>query len=159
MTAVADGPKVGDEFPDFSLVGSDGKTYSAADLKGKQAFVIAWYPKAFTPGCTNECKSFRDEQAALTAFDVSYFTASCDTAEKNKEFAESLKLNYPILSDSDGKLAGQLGIYDATRKVAKRVTFVVGKDGKILAIDTAVNTGNHGKDIAKKLDEVKVGKK
>lgn len=50
MTAAAAELGVGDEVPDFKLVGSDGKTYSKADLKGKQAFVIAFYPKAFTGG-------------------------------------------------------------------------------------------------------------
>ena len=46
----ADPPKVGDDAPDFSLPGSDGKTYKLADFKGKQAVVVAWFPKAFTGG-------------------------------------------------------------------------------------------------------------
>ena len=49
MTAKAD-PAVGDDAPDFSLQGSDGKTYKVSDFKGKQAMVVAWYPKAFTGG-------------------------------------------------------------------------------------------------------------
>src|SRR5687767_8836350 len=48
----AEGLKVGDPAPDFELVGSDGKTHKLSDYKGKQAVVIAWFPKAFTPGCT-----------------------------------------------------------------------------------------------------------
>jgi thioredoxin-dependent peroxiredoxin len=51
--------KVGDKAPDFTLKASDGKTYSLADFKGKKAVVIAWFPKAFTGGCTAECKSFK----------------------------------------------------------------------------------------------------
>ena len=52
--------KVGDMMPDFELVGSDGVTYTAEKLNGKKAYVIAWFPKAFTGGCTKECKSMRE---------------------------------------------------------------------------------------------------
>ena len=52
---------VGDPAPDFSLPGSDGKTHSMADYRGKQAVVIAWFPRAFTSGCTIECKSLAEK--------------------------------------------------------------------------------------------------
>src|SRR5436305_15338793 len=52
-------PKVGDKAPEFALEGTDGKTYKLADFKGKKAVVLAWFPKADTPGCTKECKSFK----------------------------------------------------------------------------------------------------
>ena len=57
--------KVGDPAPPFSLAGSDGKTYTLADFKGKSAVVVAWFPKAFTGGCTKECKSLRANSKAL----------------------------------------------------------------------------------------------
>ncbi len=79
--------------------------------------------------------------------------------EKNTEFAKSLDLDYAILSDPDGKVATAFGIYQAERKAPSRVTYIIGKDGKILYIDTAVNTSNHGKDIAAKLEELGVEKK
>lgn len=151
--------KVGDDAPNFELVGSDGKTYKLSDFKGKQAVVIAWFPRVFTPGCTKECESFRDQGKALRDFDVAYFTASTDDAEKNKKFAESLKADYPILSDPEGKTATALGIYDAEKKFAKRVTFYIGKDGKILAIDKSVKTTSHGSDVAAKLKELGVAKR
>ena len=93
--------KPGDPAPNFSMTGSDGKTHSLAGYKGKQAVVIAWFPKAFTGGCTAECKSMRENGEAIRKFDVAYFTASCDTPEKNNEFADSLGLDYPILSRPD----------------------------------------------------------
>jgi thioredoxin-dependent peroxiredoxin len=155
----ADELKVGDDAPNFELAGSDGKTHKLADYKGKQAIVIAWFPRAFTPGCTKECESFRDNGKAIREFDVAYFTASTDDAEKNKKFAESLKTDYPILSDPEGKLASALGIYNADKKFANRVTFYIGKDGKILAIDKAVKTTSHGSDVAARLKELGVAKK
>jgi thioredoxin-dependent peroxiredoxin len=107
----ADGElKVGDKAPDFSLPGSDGKTYSLADFKGKQAVVIAWFPKAFTGGCTKECKSIHANADALKKLHIAYFTASVDTPEQNKKFAESLALDYPILSDPDRKVAKEYGV-------------------------------------------------
>src|SRR5271165_7320817 len=93
----ADEPKVGEQAPAFSLPGSDGKNYSLADYKGKSAVVLAWFPKAFTGGCTAECKSFAQGGNLLKGLNVAYFTASVDVPDKNKEFAESLNCDYPIL--------------------------------------------------------------
>ena len=102
--------KVGDKAPAFELQGSDGKTYSLEQFKGKSAVVIAWFPKAFTGGCTKECKSLRANSKALHELDVAYFTASVDTPEENKKFAESLDLDYPILSDPDKSVAKAYGV-------------------------------------------------
>src|SRR5258707_13089988 len=113
----ADEPKVGDPAPDFSLKGSDGKTYSLADFKGKKAVVVAWYPKAFTGGCTAECKSFAEKGEALKGMDVAYFTASVDTPEENTKFADSLHCDYPILSDPDKSVAKAYGVL-SERKMA-----------------------------------------
>lgn len=160
MNGTANGEvKVGDDAPEFELVGSDGKTYKSSELKGKQAVVIAWYPKAFTGGCTAECKSLRDNSAALKKLDVAYFTASCDTVEKNTEFAKSLSLDYPILSDPTKKVATAYGVVDATRPNPYRWTFYIGKDGKVLFVDKGVKTGSHGQDVAAKLRELGVPEK
>ncbi len=151
--------KVGDDAPDFEMVGSDGKTYKLSDFKGKQAVVVAWYPRAFTGGCTKECESFKKEGASIREYNVAYFTASCDPADKNKAFAESLSVDYPILSDPDGSVATKYGIFNAERKAAARWTFYVGENGKILHIDKTVKTASHGSDVAAKLGELGVAKK
>src|SRR5689334_9086333 len=91
----ADEPKVakeGEKAPDFKLKGSDGKEYSLKQFAGKQAVVIAWFPKAFTGGCTKECISMRENGQAIREYDVAYFTASCDKPEDNEKFAKSLLL-------------------------------------------------------------------
>ena len=102
--------KVGDKAPDFSLQGTDGKTYSLDQFKGKKAIVIAWFPKADTPGCTVECKSLKENGDALKPLNVAYFTASVDTPEDNKKFAEKLGLDYPILSDPTKSVAQAYGV-------------------------------------------------
>jgi thioredoxin-dependent peroxiredoxin len=151
--------KVGDKAPDFSLVGSDGKTHKLADHLGKRAVVLAWFPKAFTPGCTSECKAFAESGAKLRKFDVAYFLASVDDAEKNKKFAKSVSADYPILSDPDGTAARKYGVTDAVKKWASRWTFIIGKDGKILYIDKNVKPATHADDVAKKLEELGIAKK
>jgi peroxiredoxin Q/BCP len=150
--------KPGDPAPDFSMQGSDGKMHTLADYKGKKAVVIAWFPKAFTGGCTKECKSMRADGDALRKFDVAYFTASCDTPEKNKAFAESLELDYPILSDPTHDNATAFGVL-GPKGNAQRWTFYIDKDGKIAEIDKKVKTETHGQDIAGKLKELGVAQK
>ena len=151
--------KPGDAAPAFELPGSDGKSHKLADYVGKQAVVIAWYPKAFTGGCTNECKSLRDHSAALRKFNVAYFAASCDDAETNKKFAESLMLDYPILSDPKFALSGPLGVTDAAQPRPRRWTIYITKDGKVAHIDKSVKTTSHGADVAAKLQELGVEQK
>lgn len=148
--------KVGDVAPEFEMQGSDGKTYKLSDFKDKQAVVVAWYPRAFTPGCTKECKSFKADGDKIRAFQVAYFTASNDDVKKNTEFGKSLEVDYPILSDPDSSVSMKYGVYNADRKAANRWTFYIGADGKILYIDKSVKTEAHGADVASKLKELGV---
>jgi peroxiredoxin Q/BCP len=161
-TQAAEALKVGDPAPNFELKASDGKTYKLSDFKGKKPVVIAWFPRAFTPGCTKECTSLRENGAALRKFDVAYFTASVDPVEGekgNKAFAESLKVDYPILSDPTKETARAFGVVHGERQFAERWTYYIGKDGKILAIEKQVKTESHGADIAAKLKELGVPEK
>jgi peroxiredoxin Q/BCP len=150
--------KVGDNAPDFEMKGSDGKTYKLSDFKGKKPVVIAWFPKAFTQGCTKECKALAEQGGDIKKYDVAYFTASVDDAEQNKKFAEELSLDYPILSDPTKENAKKFGVLNE-RGMASRWTFYIDKNGKIAHIDQKVSTENHGKDIAAKLKELNVDAK
>jgi peroxiredoxin Q/BCP len=147
--------KVGDQAPNFELKGSDGKTYQLSDFKGKKPVVLAWFPKAFTPGCTKECKAMKEQGDELRKYDVAYFTVSVDDAEQNKKFAESLNVDYPILSDPTKEAAKAYGVLNE-RGMANRWTFYIDKNGKIAQIDKKVNTETHGKDIAAELKKLGV---
>jgi peroxiredoxin Q/BCP len=87
---------------------------------------------------------------------VAYFAASCDSPEQNKKFAESLEVDYPILSDPDKKAARAFGVVDDKRQLPQRWTFYIGKDGKLLHIDKEVKAASHGEDVAAKLKELKI---
>jgi peroxiredoxin Q/BCP len=152
-------PKVGEKAPPFSLVGSDGKTYNLNDFKGKSAVILAWFPKAFTGGCTKECKSFAQGGEALKGLNVAYFTASVDTPDYNKKFAESLNCDYPILSDPDKLVAKAYGVVHEGRAVPERWTFYIDKEGVIREVDKKVNTDNAAADAAAKLKELGIASK
>jgi thioredoxin-dependent peroxiredoxin len=156
--ASAEELKPGDMAPDFELQASDGKTYKLSDFRGKQAVVVAWYPKAFTGGCTIECKSLATKGNLIRAYDVTYFMASVDPVEQNKGFAEQQKADFPLLSDPTKKVAESYGVL-AALGYAKRWTFYIGKDGKILAIDQSVKPETSAEDMAAKLGELGVAKK
>jgi peroxiredoxin Q/BCP len=142
--------KPGDVAPDFELPASDGTRYRLSDLTRAGAVVIAWFPKAFTGGCTRECESLSSHRAALRGFDVRYFGASVDTPETNREFAESVGASFPILSDADKQVARAYGVLGAAGYPA-RWTFYIGTDRHILDIDKHVHASSHGADIARKL--------
>jgi thioredoxin-dependent peroxiredoxin len=158
-TATAEELKTGDAAPDFALPGSDGKTHKLSDYRGKQAVVLAWFPKAFTPGCTTECRIMAQHGDKLKKFDAAYFTVSVDTSEKNKEFAKSVGADYPILSDPGSEVAAAYGVIGMIQRWASRWTFFIGRDGKILYIDKDVHPSTAADDVAKRLKALGVPEK
>jgi peroxiredoxin Q/BCP len=146
--------KAGDTAPDFTLKGSDGKMYSLADYRGKKAVVIAWFPKAFTAGCTLECKSLAANGDRLRKYDVAYFMASVDAAEDNTKFAQSERADFPLLSDADKTVATRYGVLSG-RGLANRWTFYIDKNGQIAYVDRAVNPETSAEDIIAKLVQLK----
>ncbi|PYQ12865.1 MAG: peroxiredoxin [Acidobacteria bacterium] len=149
---------VGDKAPDFKLVASDGKTYRLSHYKGKKAVVLAWFPKAFTQGCTAECKSLAANGDRLRKYDVAYFMASVDPVEGekgNKAFAESEKADFPMLGDPTKAVATAYGVLNP-QGVANRWTFYIDKHGDIAAIDKAVKPATSAEDMLARLAALKV---
>ena len=159
--------KVGDQAPNFKLQATDGKTYQVSDFKGKRAVVVAWFPAAFTRGCTIECKSLAENGDKIRMYDVSYFMASVDPIEKNIEFAKAttVKLgdtevakkeaDFPLLSDPTKETAKAYGVLNE-RGVANRWTFYIDKTGKISYIEKTVKPDTSAADMVSKLAELKV---
>ena len=165
--------KVGDPAPDFSLQGSDGKTYKLADFKGKRAVVVAWFPKAFTQGCTIECKSLAENGSKIKMYDVAYFMASVDSVEENTKFAKATSVtlqsrgggpatvvdkkeaDFPLLSDPTKEVATKYGVL-MPAGIANRWTFYIDKTGKIAHIEKMVRPATSAEDMIAKLGELKV---
>lgn len=147
--------EVGDMAPDFQLPAADGKTYRLADYRGKQAVVLAWFPKASTYGCTIECKSLAENGHKIRQFNVTYFMASVDPLKANTSFAEETNADFPILSDEDKSVAKAYEVLGMSG-VAKRHTFYIGKDGRILKIDTNVRPETSAEDMLSNLETLSV---
>ena len=146
--------KVGDPAPDFNLMGTDGKYHSLSDYKGKKPVVIAFFPKAYSHGCTIECKVLRDSQKELANFDVAYFMTSVDKPADNKGFAEENHANFPILSDPDTTMSKAYGVY-SDKGYDHRWTFYIDKQGIIRKIDKAVDPRTAGKVLVQNLTALK----
>ena len=143
--------EAGDRAPDFSLHGSDGRLYRLADLVGRHVVVLAWFPKAFTGGCATECRSIGSKGLDLRRLDVRHFGASVDSSSTNARFAESLGIDYPILSDPTKQVARAYGVLGRSG-YASRWTFYIGMDGRVLDIDRHVHSSSHGADVVAKLE-------
>jgi peroxiredoxin Q/BCP len=90
---------------------------------------------------------------------VAYFTASVDPPDVNKKFAESLALDYPILSDPGKTVARAYGVVSGERSTAARWTFYIGKDGRILYVDKSGATDTQGQEIVNRLKELGIAKR
>ena len=146
--------KVGDKAPDFELESTHGGTYQLGD----KPVVLAWFPKAFTQGCTIECQSLAEKGHLIEAFDVDYFMVSCDSIEDNTGFAAKHNAEFPMLSDPTKEVAKAFGVLNPNWGVPNRHTFYIDADGTILAIDRKVNPATSAEDIAARLAELEIPK-
>ena len=122
---------VGAPMPHFELRDQEGRTVSSNDLAGKR-YLLWFYPKAMTPGCTIEAKSLRDNYSTLEKAGVVVLGVSFDEPASNKQFVEAEALPFRLLSDTDRSLAVAVGAADsAEAKTARRISYLVGADGKV----------------------------
>jgi peroxiredoxin Q/BCP len=132
----------------FSLQNQDGDTVSDADLAGSR-YVMFFYPKAMTPGCTTESCDFRDNYQAFADAGYRIVGVSPDPPSRNAKFKESEGLNFDLLSDTDHELADSLGawgektLYGKTMTGLIRSTFVVGEDGDVVKAYRNVKAAGH----------------
>lgn len=147
-TFAADTPKVGDTAPRVEAKDQDGNTWKLADQINKGLVLLYFYPKDDTPGCTKEACGLRDRMGDLEKDGVSVVGVSRDDAESHKRFRAKFHLNFPLLVDLDGKLTEAFAVPMEGKPMSRRVSFLIGKDGKILHV-----TDN--RDAQVHLDEMK----
>jgi peroxiredoxin Q/BCP len=129
-------PQPGDDAPDFSLQADDGSTVSRSSQLGKR-YILYWYPKDDTPGCTAQACSMRDNFGRVMATGVEVFGVSPDSVKSHAKFREKYALPYRLLSDPSHAVADAYGTWvqkEARGKTymgVERSSFVVGPDGKI----------------------------
>jgi peroxiredoxin Q/BCP len=126
-------PEVGSMAPDFSAQGADMTGAHAVSLKALrgQVVVLAFYPKDRSSGCTHEMEKFRDEFATIFGSGVTVLPISEDSVESHVGWARDAKFPFTLVTDENGKIAGDYGSMMTGRPYASRTVFVVGKDGRV----------------------------
>ena len=146
--------KVGDTAPDFSLLDERGLPVSLKNYLGKKVVVLYFYPKDFTPGCTAEACSFRDDYKPIQDKGAVVIGVSLDSVESHLKFSEKYMLPFTILSDHKKEVAKAYGVLGVGGFLAKRVTFIISKDGKITHVFTKVDVKQHSEEVLKALEEL-----
>jgi peroxiredoxin Q/BCP len=136
---------VGTAAPDFSVVAHDGKTVMLSALRGRYV-VLYFYPRDDTSGCTKEACSFRDAWGELQARGVVVLGVSTQDNEAHREFAAKHALPFQLLPDTDRSLTGAYHV-PVTLTMAKRVTYLIGPDGKIAKVWPSVTPAGHAREI------------
>lgn len=140
--------KVGDKAPAFKLLADDDQTYRLADFKGKTV-VLYFYPKAMTPGCTQQACDFRDQAAHLGENNAVVLGVSRDSPERLAKFRDKYALNFPLLSDESGAVCEAYGVWKEKSLYGRkfmgieRTTFVIDGEGRIQKIYGKVKVKGH----------------
>jgi peroxiredoxin Q/BCP len=128
-------PAAGEKAPLVEGKDQDGKAWKLADEVGKKVVLLYFYPKDDTPGCTKEACGLRDRMGDLKKDNVEVIGVSFDSAESHQKFISKYTLNFPLLADTDGKIADTYGVrMQPGKSMARRVSFLIGKDGKIVHV-------------------------
>ena len=149
--------KAGDPAPLFTGQDQDGKTVKLADFTGKKIVLLYFYPRDNTPGCTREACGFRDRLGELQKDNVEVIGVSFDSAESHQKFIAEYKLNFTLLADADGKIADAYGVRMAGKTMAKRVSFLIGTDGKIVHVTDSGNPDAHFREMQEAIAGLKKG--
>lgn len=143
--ATSDLLAVGTPAPDFSVVAHDGTRVHLSELKDRYV-VLYFYPHDDTPGCTKEACDFRDSWDRLQQTGVAVFGVSTQDTQSHQAFAQKYNLPFPLLPDKNGEIAAKYHVR-VVLGLTKRVTYLIGKDGRIAHVWPAVKPVGHAADI------------
>jgi peroxiredoxin Q/BCP len=150
----------GDAAPDFTLPASGGRTVSLSAMKGRP-FVLYFYPKADTPGCTKEACAFQETLPQLGKVGLDVIGVSPDKMKPIEKFADKYGLKFPLASDEDHAVAERYGVwveksmYGRKYMGMERSTFLIGADGKIARAWRKVSVTGHAADVLKAAESLK----
>lgn len=151
---------IGDIAPDFSGPTDSEGTISLSDFKG-QNVVLYFYPRDDTPGCTKESCAFRDHKKDFEGLNAQIIGVSKDSVKKHDKFKAKYDLNFPLLSDENGTVCEDYGVwkeksmYGKTFMGIERSTFLIDGEGKIAQIWRKVKVPGHVEAVAEALGEHK----
>ena len=151
----AEMPKVGDKAPSIQAKDQNGKTVKLSDFAGKKAVLLYFYPKDDTPGCTKEACGLRDRMTDLEKDNVQVLGVSFDNGESHQKFISKYNLNFPLLVDTDGKIADAYGVRMTGKNMAKRVSFLIDRDGKIAHVTNDPKADVHLTEMKEAVEKLK----
>jgi peroxiredoxin Q/BCP len=139
--------KEGVQAPAFEAQDQHGAVVRLADFQGKSAVVLYFYPKDDTPGCTAQACSLRDGFLALQAAGAVVLGVSADTGQSHKAFAEKFHLPFSLLADPDKRIIGAYGVRMPLLGFAKRVTFLIDRQGIVRKVIRDTRTKDHDQQV------------
>jgi peroxiredoxin Q/BCP len=154
--AYADGPTLGSPAPEFKLQDQNGKWHTLAEFRGKWV-ALYFYPKDQTPGCTTQACEFRDNIFAFRDANAAIVGVSVDDVESHKKFSEKHGLPFPILADPTKETAKKYGVlksYLGTMELAKRDTFLIDPEGRVVKRYVDVDPKGHSQIVLKDIKEL-----
>ena len=143
--------KVGDAAPPFTVQDAEGLSHTLGDMLKTGPVVLAFFPKAFTAGCTRELTAFQGKSEVLKERKAHLLAISADDAETLRRFKAELKAPYLFVPDEKAQLIEAYGVRAWPLKMAKRVTFVVGSKGTI----THMDAGDQAIEVNNALEQLK----
>jgi len=152
-------PTVGKAAPAFKTVNQNDESVALKDLKGKKV-VLYFYPKAMTPGCTNQACGIRDTKTDFEERNTVVLGISPDAPARLVKFIEKQSLNFDLLSDEDHSIAEKYGVWALKKFMGKeyvgihRLTFIIDEKGKLVHIVEKVKTKSHHEDVLKIIDNL-----
>lgn len=144
--------KVGDKAPDFTGKDQDGNPVSSSQFKGKK-WIVFFYPKADTPGCTAEACNLRDNYEILKKEGYELLGVSADSEKRQKKFTEKYQFPFPLLADEDKKVIQAFGVWGPKKFMGRefegihRITFIIDENGTISKVIDKVKTKDHAAQI------------
>lgn len=144
--------KSGDKVPNFKVNDQDGNSVSSEDYKGKK-WIVFFYPKASTPGCTNEVCNLRDNYEELQKQGYELLGVSADSEKRQKNFKEKYKLPFPLLADENKEVLNGFGVWGPKKFMGRtydgihRMTFIIDETGTVERVIEKVKTKDHAAQI------------
>ena len=156
---MGDWVEAGKKAPDFTLPADDGGKIKLSSLRGSPV-VLYFYPRDDTPGCTREACSFRDRKKEIAKLGATVLGVSTDSVESHVKFRDKYNLNFPLLADTQHKVAEKYGAWREKVRFGKksmgiqRSTFLIDADGKLQKVWKSVKVDGHDDQVIKALKEL-----
>ncbi len=138
-------PQQGESLPDLRFTTESGEHIGTGGLTGQKT-VLYFYPRDDTPGCTKEACAFRDRMDEYARADIQVYGVSLDSPESHREFRKKYGLNFPLLTDEEGRASEALGVL-GDRGKARRVTFLLDPEARVSKVYPEVSPETHADEI------------